>query len=168
MLIVLPRTDTSMLQVMLLSKGASQRKQTIHCLSLLLVGHTLIHVHQQAGQMLQEEWPLLIIVPASLRLVWAEELEKWLPHLRPSSIHVIEGKSDRLQGSDLPAVCITSYEMMQRLTCDACKGIDGRPVVLTACAGSQVCFGALVTQSSTQETTACQIGVPAGSASVAL
>ncbi len=90
--------------------------------------------------MLQEEWPLLIIVPASLRLVWAEELEKWLPHLRPSSIHVIEGKSDRLQGANLPAVCITSYEMMQRLTCDACKGIDGRPVVLTACAGSQVCF----------------------------
>lgn len=88
---------------------------------------------------MQEEWPLLIIVPASLRLVWAEELEKWLPHLRPSSIHVIEGKSDRLQGSALPAVCITSYEMMQRLTCDACKGTDGRPVNLSACAGSQVC-----------------------------
>ena len=86
----------------------------------------------------QEEWPLLIIVPASLRLVWAEELEKWLPHLRPSSIHVIEGKSDRVQGSALPPVCITSYEMMQRLTCDACKGSDGRPVALAACAGSQV------------------------------
>ena len=87
---------------------------------------------------MQEEWPLLIIVPASLRLVWAEELERWLPHLRPSSIHVIEGKSDRLQGSDLPAVCITSYEMMQRLTCDACKGTDGKPVTLSACAGCQV------------------------------
>ena len=96
-----------------------------------------VHSQQQYVS-LQEEWPLLIIVPASLRLVWAEELEKWLPHLRPSSIHVIEGKSDRLQGSDLPAVCITSYEMMQRLTCEACKGTDGCPVVLTACAGSQV------------------------------
>lgn len=29
----------------------------------------------------QEEWPLLIVVPASLRLVWAEELEKWLPQV---------------------------------------------------------------------------------------
>ncbi|GFR52842.1 hypothetical protein Agub_g15469, partial [Astrephomene gubernaculifera] len=29
----------------------------------------------------EEEWPLLCIVPASLRLVWAEELEKWLPHI---------------------------------------------------------------------------------------
>lgn len=44
----------------------------------------------------QDEWPLLVIVPASLRLVWAEELEKWLPHLRPSGIHVIEGKEDRV------------------------------------------------------------------------
>lgn len=35
-------------------------------------------------------------MPASLRLVWAEELEKWLPHLRPASIHVIEGKEDRV------------------------------------------------------------------------
>ena len=87
---------------------------------------------------LQDEWPLLIIVPASLRLLWAEELEKWLPHLRPSSIHVIEGKSDRLQGSNLPAICITSYEMMQRLTCDACKGTGGNPVSLEKCAASQV------------------------------
>ncbi|DBA70641.1 TPA: hypothetical protein ACH3X2_012024 [Trebouxia sp. C0005] len=112
-------------------------------------GRTLLADEMGVGKTVQaiaiascyrEEWPLLIIVPASMRLVWAEELEKWLPHLRPSSIHVIEGKSDRLQGADLPAVCITSYEMMQRLTCDACKGIDGRPVVLTACAGSQHCL----------------------------
>jgi SNF2 family DNA or RNA helicase len=28
------------------------------------------------------EWqPLLVIRPASLRLLWAEELEKWLPGL---------------------------------------------------------------------------------------
>ena len=46
----------------------------------------------------QDEWPLLCIVPASLRLLWAEELEKWLPHLRPSDIHVIEGKANRLTG----------------------------------------------------------------------
>ena len=44
----------------------------------------------------EDEWPLLVVVPASLRLVWAEELERWLPHLRPSSIHVIEGKEHRV------------------------------------------------------------------------
>lgn len=69
----------------------------------------------------QEEWPLLVIVPASLRLVWAEELEKWLPHLRPACIHLVEGKEDRVARGALPLVTITSYEMMQRLTCDACK-----------------------------------------------
>ena len=134
-------------------------------------------------------------MPASLRLVWAEELEKWLPHLRPSCIHVIEGKADRvaqaraqracfaaaqralggglgghallraqwaqgpgvhrcpaclpvglpgpplcsraslcLQGA-LPHVVITSYEMMQRLTCDACKGRGGPHT--SVCSGSR-------------------------------
>ncbi len=28
--------------------------------------------------------------------MWAEELEKWLPHLRPSQVHVIESRTDRL------------------------------------------------------------------------
>ena len=36
----------------------------------------------------------MVVVPASLRLVWAEELERWLPHLRPRSIHVIYGSKD--------------------------------------------------------------------------
>lgn len=38
---------------------------------------------------------MLIIVPASLRLVWAEEIERWLPHIRPGEVTVIEGKDDR-------------------------------------------------------------------------
>lgn len=49
----------------------------------------------QTNACLQEEWPLLIIVPASLRLVWAEEIERWLPHVRPGGVTVIEGKEDR-------------------------------------------------------------------------
>ncbi len=36
----------------------------------------------------REEWPLLVICPASLRLVWAEELERWLPFLSPSDVHL--------------------------------------------------------------------------------
>ena len=47
---------------------------------------------------------MLVVVPASLRLAWAEELAKWLPHVRPSQVHVIEGRTDRLSGSDLPQV----------------------------------------------------------------
>jgi hypothetical protein len=37
-----------------------------------------------------------------MRLVWAEELEKWLPSIRPSRIHVIESKTDRLQVCSFP------------------------------------------------------------------
>ncbi|KAK9844937.1 hypothetical protein WJX74_008894 [Apatococcus lobatus] len=88
----------------------------------------------------KEEWPLLIIAPASLRLVWAEELERWLPHLRPSQIHVIENRTDRLDLSkQLPQVVITSYEMLQRLTCDACR--IGPPMQNTpTCPGKQGCM----------------------------
>ena len=28
-----------------------------------------------------QPWPVLLIVPASLRLMWAEEIERWLPEL---------------------------------------------------------------------------------------
>jgi hypothetical protein len=49
-----------------------------------------------AASAYDDEWPLLCVVPASLRLVWAEELERWLPHLRPADVRVIEGRDDRL------------------------------------------------------------------------
>ena len=52
----------------------------------------------------QAEWPLLVIAPASLRLNWAEELEKWLPLLRPAHVRVIEGREDRLRPGDSPKV----------------------------------------------------------------
>ena len=45
-----------------------------------------------------------MIAPASLRLNWAEELEKWLPLLRPAHVRVIEGREDRLRVGDQPKV----------------------------------------------------------------
>ena len=44
----------------------------------------------------EDSWPLIIVVPASLRLSWANELEKWLPGLLPSDIHVIFSSDDKL------------------------------------------------------------------------
>ena len=32
--------------------------------------------------------PLLVVCPASMRLPWAEEIEKWLPHLKPQDIRL--------------------------------------------------------------------------------
>lgn len=46
----------------------------------------------------QEEWPALVVVPASCRLQWVEELERWLPGLLPPcAIHVIQGSADRVR-----------------------------------------------------------------------
>lgn len=46
-----------------------------------------------------------MVVPAAMRLVWAEELERWLPvALRPAHLHVIESKADRLQARS-KAIC---------------------------------------------------------------
>ncbi|KAM9305114.1 DNA annealing helicase and endonuclease ZRANB3 [Gastrophryne carolinensis] len=42
----------------------------------------------------QDEWPLLIVVPSSLKYPWIEELEKWIPDLGPEDITVIENKTD--------------------------------------------------------------------------
>lgn len=48
----------------------------------------------------------------------------------------------------MPHVCITSYEMMQRLTCDACKGRSGPHTSMCAgqrppCTDPQNCMASL-------------------------
>ncbi|XP_029461238.1 DNA annealing helicase and endonuclease ZRANB3 isoform X2 [Rhinatrema bivittatum] len=42
----------------------------------------------------KNEWPLLIVVPSSLKYPWIEEMEKWIPELGPEDIGVIECKTD--------------------------------------------------------------------------
>ncbi|KAM4859384.1 DNA annealing helicase and endonuclease ZRANB3 isoform 1-T4 [Thomomys bottae] len=42
----------------------------------------------------KEEWPLLIVVPSSLRYPWTEEIEKWIPEVEPEEINVIQNKTD--------------------------------------------------------------------------
>ncbi|XP_068923925.1 DNA annealing helicase and endonuclease ZRANB3 isoform X3 [Petaurus breviceps papuanus] len=42
----------------------------------------------------KNEWPLLIVVPSSLRYPWTEEIEKWIPELGPQEIIIIQNKTD--------------------------------------------------------------------------
>lgn len=41
-----------------------------------------------------DEWPLLVLCPASLRHTWPAEIEKFLPSLPHSSIYVVSGFDD--------------------------------------------------------------------------
>ena len=57
------------------------------------VGKTVQAIALAACHM--HEWtPLLVVCPASIRLLWCEELEKWLPSLRPCDITVVQGNAD--------------------------------------------------------------------------
>uniref|UniRef100_A0A8B9QIN4 Zinc finger RANBP2-type containing 3 n=1 Tax=Apteryx owenii TaxID=8824 RepID=A0A8B9QIN4_APTOW len=42
----------------------------------------------------KKEWPLLIVVPSSLRYPWVDEMEKWIPELSPDDIIIIQNKTD--------------------------------------------------------------------------
>ncbi|XP_040459146.1 DNA annealing helicase and endonuclease ZRANB3 isoform X6 [Falco naumanni] len=42
----------------------------------------------------KNEWPLLIVVPSSLRYPWVDEMEKWIPELSPDDINIIQNKTD--------------------------------------------------------------------------
>ena len=75
-----------------------------------------------------DEGPILIICPASLRFMWAEQAERWWPGLAPSACTVVLCSKDSPKLDDLPRrrasppaapsaprVVITSYHMLQLL-----------------------------------------------------
>ncbi|NXJ02358.1 ZRAB3 endonuclease, partial [Psophia crepitans] len=68
----------------------------------------------------KNEWPLLIVVPSSLRYPWVDEMEKWIPELSPDDISIIQNKTDtgRISTSK---VTILGYGL---LTSDAQTLID--------------------------------------------
>lgn len=65
-------------------------------------------------------WPILVICPACMRLVWAEELETWLPSLlQPRHVHIIHSSNDMLPPSPSSLgdtrVVIVSFAMARLL-----------------------------------------------------
>ncbi|NXX86159.1 ZRAB3 endonuclease, partial [Urocolius indicus] len=68
----------------------------------------------------KHEWPLLIVVPSSLRYPWVDEMEKWIPELSPDDISIIQNKTDtgRISSSK---VTVLGYGL---LTSDAQTLVD--------------------------------------------
>ncbi|XP_071943275.1 DNA annealing helicase and endonuclease ZRANB3-like [Antedon mediterranea] len=60
----------------------------------------------------KEEWPLLIIVPSSLRYPWIEELEKWFPNIQPGDVHLVNSGTD-VGAISTCKVCLIGYGLMR-------------------------------------------------------
>ncbi|KAL6115375.1 zranb3 [Pungitius sinensis] len=68
----------------------------------------------------RQEWPLLVVVPSSLRYLWIEELERWIPELQPGDINLVENKSHSM-GIASSKVTVLGYGL---LTTDAGPLVD--------------------------------------------
>lgn len=41
----------------------------------------------------KSNWPLLIVVPSSMCFSWVNELEEWLPDVKPCDINVVRSSA---------------------------------------------------------------------------
>ncbi|XP_024150286.1 DNA annealing helicase and endonuclease ZRANB3 isoform X1 [Oryzias melastigma] len=67
----------------------------------------------------RQEWPLLVVVPSSLKYPWIEELERWIPELQPGDINLVENKSHTV-GIGSTKVTVLGYGLLTT---------DARPLV---------------------------------------
>ncbi|XP_048735505.2 DNA annealing helicase and endonuclease ZRANB3-like [Ostrea edulis] len=61
------------------------------------------------------EWPLLIIVPSSLRFCWVEEIEKWFPDTSPEDIFMVQ-TGNNASGIQNRKIVITTYGLLSKTT----------------------------------------------------
>ncbi|KAL1021791.1 hypothetical protein UPYG_G00018010 [Umbra pygmaea] len=93
--------------------------------ALLKNGRCMIADEMGLGKTLQaisvayayrHEWPLLVVVPSSLKYPWIEELERWIPELNPGDINLVESKSDALAISS-SQVTVLGYGLLSTAAC---------------------------------------------------
>uniref|UniRef100_A0A5F4W5G4 SWI/SNF-related matrix-associated actin-dependent regulator of chromatin subfamily A-like protein 1 n=1 Tax=Callithrix jacchus TaxID=9483 RepID=A0A5F4W5G4_CALJA len=60
----------------------------------------------------RKEWPLLVVVPSSVRFTWEQAFLRWLPSLSPDCINVVVTGKDRLTAG---LVNIVSFDLLSKL-----------------------------------------------------
>ncbi|XP_011787690.1 PREDICTED: SWI/SNF-related matrix-associated actin-dependent regulator of chromatin subfamily A-like protein 1 [Colobus angolensis palliatus] len=60
----------------------------------------------------RKEWPLLVVVPSSVRFTWEQAFLRWLPSLRPDCINVVVTGKDRLTAG---LINIVSFDLLSKL-----------------------------------------------------
>ena len=60
----------------------------------------------------KQDWPLIVICPASLKFVWRDEIVKWIPSVREGDVQIIENGKEHFN----PHCCvfIMSYELASK------------------------------------------------------
>jgi SWI/SNF-related matrix-associated actin-dependent regulator 1 of chromatin subfamily A len=95
------------------------------------------------------EWPLLVVCPSSVRMMWADELTRWLPFLKLKDICVVFNTKAELSSR---LITIVSYDLAVRLK-DQLKAMNFQVVIADEChslknhkaARSKVCLPLLKT-----------------------
>ena len=75
----------------------------------------------------KQEWPVLIVAPASMVATWVEQVKRWIPELEEDvDVEAIfEGKNARFEGK---AMNIMSYDLAVKLICTI-KGKKFRVII---------------------------------------
>ncbi|XP_074644008.1 uncharacterized protein LOC141900831 [Tubulanus polymorphus] len=60
----------------------------------------------------KDEWPVLIVVPSSLKYPWIEEIEKWFPDIHPHDINLIQSGND-VGSIAISPISIVSYGLIR-------------------------------------------------------
>ncbi|KAM6178354.1 SWI/SNF-related matrix-associated actin-dependent regulator of chromatin subfamily A-like protein 1 [Rhynchocyon petersi] len=60
----------------------------------------------------RKEWPLLVVVPSSVRFTWEQAFLRWLPSLSPSLINVVVTGKDHLTAG---LVNIVSFDLLSKM-----------------------------------------------------
>ncbi|XP_066137047.1 SWI/SNF-related matrix-associated actin-dependent regulator of chromatin subfamily A-like protein 1 isoform X4 [Saccopteryx bilineata] len=60
----------------------------------------------------RKEWPLLVVVPSSVRFTWEQAFLRWLPSLNPAHISVVETSKDCLTTG---LVNIVSFDLLSKM-----------------------------------------------------
>jgi SWI/SNF-related matrix-associated actin-dependent regulator 1 of chromatin subfamily A len=61
----------------------------------------------------RREWPLLIVSPSSLKLVWRDEIRKWFPMIPEEDIEVVQSSKDAFDGNK--QIYIMSYDLAKNV-----------------------------------------------------
>lgn len=63
----------------------------------------------------REDWPLVIVCPATLRFNWRDEINKWLPEIKNWDINMVQSSKTFATVGTSALIHIMSYEIATKV-----------------------------------------------------